>query len=276
MNLQKAMQSCPDLEECAAAIHGVVNTALLHNSLKIMEGKSGGGFYAQYVFDNSCGKGYIRLLLQYPDGAVVPVPLCKNLCRLATDKNGGVETAPEMYHEEMEAFFRNSTKLKRPLITPKIKEAVMYSSKQDYSKFAKYERPDFTIPMGVIWKRIIELWEELPIITTNKAVDIEDIYLSLLTVGLNKAEKDEQFADKQGVYLTRAEIEDVVLEFGATFNDIRRVFENRNLWMKDSNTAGYQYSKRVSGKLERFYKLRKVRANEKVEINDKFCMKYTE
>ncbi len=274
MNLT-VIQSCPDLEECAAAIHGVINTALLHNSLKIMEGKSGGGFFAQYVFDNSCGKGYIRLLLQYPDGAVVPVPLCKNLCRLATDDNDGVETVPERYPKEFGRTL-GGTIIKGSFVTPMVKGGVENSSYKDYSRFIKYERPDFKIPMDVIWKRIIELWEELPIITTNKAVDIEEIYMSLLTVGLDKAERDKQFADMHGVYLTRAEIEDTVLEFGATFNDIRRVFENRNLWLKDSNTAGYQYTKRVSGKLERFYKLRKVRANEKVQVEEKYCMEYTE
>lgn len=276
MTLMKAMQSCPELEKCSAAIHGAVNTALLHNSLKIMEGKFGGGFYARYVFDNNFGTGYIQLLLQYPkDGAVVPVPLCKNLCRLATDENSGVEEVPERYPQEFGRTL-GGTIIKGSFVTPAVKGGVANSSYKDFSRFIKYERPDFPIPMGVIWKRIVELWEELPIVTTNKFVDIEDIYLSLLTIGLNKAEEDEQYDDTQGVYLTRAEIEETVLEFGARFNDIRRIFEDRNLWLKDSNTAGYQYSKRVNGKLKRFYKLRKVRANEKVQVEEKYCMEYTE
>lgn len=270
-----AIQSCPDLEECAAAIHGAVNTALLHNSLKIMEGKFGGGFYARYIFDNNYGTGYIQLLLQYPDGAVVPVPLCKNMCKIATDENAGVETAVEKPHRIGKIDVYYSTE-KCKIITPKVKEGVEYSSYIDYFKFIKYERPDFPIPMKIIWERIVELWEQLPTTRINKVIDVEDVYISLFAVGQNKAETDEVFADTQGVFLTKEEIEEVAFEYGYDFKDIRRIFENRNLWVKDSNTAGYQYSKRVNGKLKRFYKLRKVRANEKVQVEEKYCMEYTE
>lgn len=57
----------------------VFNQGMLANSLKIMSGKQGGDFYVNYRFDKMNGFGFLQLMLEYPDGDVFAVPLCKNV-----------------------------------------------------------------------------------------------------------------------------------------------------------------------------------------------------
>ena len=255
-----------------------VNTLLLEGSCKIMEGKYGGGFYARYRFDKGRGNGFIELLLQYPDNTVVPVPLCKNVCRITDTDGDGIGTAKPIVPNELQTIFqleeKNGKKLRE--IIPSMKDAVSHSSQKDYEQFVKYERPDFPIPIKVIWKRIIEHWEQLPIKTWNCDGVLDDVYSSLIAVGENKVEENSQFADNTGVYLTKDEIEDVIESFGVDFKNIRKIFEIRNLWIKDSATAGYQFTKKINGKNQRFYKLRKIGVDSKVAVKTDFCIGYTE
>lgn len=64
---------------------------------------------------------------------------------------------------------------------------------------------------------------------------------------------------------------------GYDFLTIRNVFESRKLWKKDRNPLEYQYSKKINGKVERFYALKKI--NEQCaskKINEEFSIDYTE
>lgn len=252
-----------------------VNRGLLNDSIKIMSGRYGGGFYAKYLFDENRGTGFIQLILEYPDGAIIPILLCKNVCRIAELDSDGVGTAKIQIPGEIKSYFELD-KGKRKDITPSIESGIAYSSEDDYSRFVKYERPDFPIPMAVIWNQIMKLWTKLPITSWSKEIVLEDVYQSLLDIGERKAEKDEKFWDADGVFLTRDEINDVVKGMGYDFNDVRRIFEMRQLWLKDKGSLGYQYSKRINQKLERFYKLRKVEALNKISVNNKFEIEYSE
>lgn len=263
-------------EDFEERLHCTVNRGLLDKSIRIMNGAHGGAFFAKYLFDSSRGIGFIQLILQYPDGVLVPLLLCKNICKLAEVEGSCVGTVPIPIPGEIDFLFRADSR-KRKMITPNIKTGITYNSVTEYSEFVQYERPDFSIPMNVIWKRIVELWEKLPITTWNKDVVVDDIYAELLAIGEEKAEENPIFQDAEGVFLTRAEIEGAIQELGyGSFNDLRRMFEIRGLWIKDRATLGYQYSKKVDGKMCRFYKLRKVSQASKVSIEEKYCIEYTE
>lgn len=244
---------------------------LLNGSVKIMDGENGGGFYAKYNFEANTGKGYIALLLEYPDGAVVCVPMCKNVCRDVRVEGNVIGKWAKPLHPEI--CFLTGPQFEAEKYHPAGKGE---GSKADYESFIKYERPDFKIPIKTIWEQISKLWEKLPISTYHQAFAMEDIYEMLLEVGESKAEENEIYKDETGVYLTKGEIEEVVGYTGYDFHSIRRMFEDRDLWIKDKGSAGYQFSKKIDGKKVRFYKLRKLSDRDTVNINMEYCMKYTE
>lgn len=244
---------------------------LLEGSLKIMEGENGGAFYAKYEFDAQTGIGCIILLLEYPDGAVVGIPLCKNVCREISVEGNVIgkwaapiqkelrfSVGPQFYPEKHHRAGQGG------------------GSKADYESFIKYERPDFKIPIKNIWSRICYLWNKLPITTCYQGVTLEEVYSMLLEIGESKAEENEVYKDDTGVYLTKSEIQEVGNYMGIDFVDIRRIFENRNLWIKDKGSSGYQFSKKIDGKKQNFYKLRKISGNEEVHINKEHCIAYQE
>lgn len=247
----------------------VFNRRMLANSLKIMNGKFGGGFYVNYQFDKNNGFGFIKLILEYPDGDVFAIPVCKNVCKpIETDEErNGVAKAKEVVSVDAPPHIRNNSKE----IIPNISD-MKYYAKSD--AFVKYERPDFPIPIEVIWKRIAELWEKIPIENWCYSFTYEEVYAALLDIGESK---DEQYREDAYVLLTRKEIEEVTEEMGYDFLAIRNVFEGRKLWKRDKNSLGYQFSKKINGKVERFYALKKISAVEKKEnVNVDFVMEYTE
>ena len=250
-------------------IKNFLSRRLLNGSVKIMDGANGGGFYAKYNFDANTGKGYIALLLEYPDGAVVCVPMCNNVCREVSVEGS---TIGKWAEPVVVGYFSRDL-----YDEPKVHRAGKGGgSKADYDSFVKYERPDFKIPIKTIWGQIRRSWEKLPITTYHQAFVLDDVYKVLLELGESKAEENAVYQDETGVYLTRAEIEEAVNCMGYDFLGIRELFERRSLWIKDKGSAGYQFSKKIDGKKVHFYKLRKVSGSEEIAVNTEFCMKYTE
>lgn len=247
----------------------VFNRGMLANSLKIMSGKQGGGFYVNYRFDKMNGFGFLQLMLEYPDGDVFAVPLCKNVGKpIETDEErNGVAKAKEKLLLEAPPQMRNNPRE----IIPSISGMGAYVQKDS---FVQYERPDFPIPFEVIWKRIAALWEKIPIEVWCGSFTYAEVYQALLEVGENK---NEQYQDEACVLLKRAEIEPVVEDMGYDFLTIRNVFESRHLWKKDRNSLGYQFSKKINGKVERFYALKKMPTLERAEkINTEYAIEYTD
>lgn len=239
------------------------NRGMLENTIKIMSGKFGGGFYVNYQFDKMNGMGFLKLILEYPDGDVFAIPMCKNVGKPIEEEQDGVGTAKEILGPDAPSF------MKRREIAPQISD-MKYYAKRD--AFIKFERPDFPIPIDVIWRRIAELWERIPVDTWCGTFTYGEVYQALLDVGEGKA---EQYRDDACVLLTRKEIEEVVADMGYDFLTIRNVFEGRHLWKKDRSSMGYQYSKKINGKVERFYALKKIVAVERREkVNEEFAIDY--
>lgn len=250
------------------AVH-LFNHGMLANFLKIMSGKQGGGFYVNYRFDKMNGFGFLQLILEYPDGDVFAVPLCKNVSKpIETDEErNGVAKAKYPITSETSIGLRNNP----PLIIPSISSRGGYVQKDS---FVQYERPDFPIPFEVIWKRIAALWEKIPIEVWCGSFTYAKVYQALLEVGENKT---EQYQDEVCVLLKREEIEPVAEEMGYDFLTIRNVFENIHLWKKDRNSLGYQFSKKINGKVERFYALKKMPTLERTEkINTEYEIEFTD
>lgn len=244
------------------------NSGLLENSLKIMSGKFGGGFYISYRFNRMNGFGCLKLIFQYPDGNVFAIPVCKNVGKPidTEDEKNGVGTALKEVGPDAPPYIRNSRKKIAPQIS-----SMKYYVKSD--AFIQYERPDFPIPIKEIWKRIAELWEKIPIENWCGKFSPAEVYQALLEVGESKA---EPYKEEAVVLLTRSEIEKVAEEMGYDFLEIRNEFESRKLWKKDRNSLGYQYSKKINGKVERFYALKKINTEQQVTINEEYAIEYTE
>lgn len=244
---------------------------MLERSLKIMNGEKGGGFYVKYKFLANSGIGYIELLLEYPDGVVVAIPLCKNVCREVNEEGNVIGKWEKPYHQEL-TFYGIQKYEEKKHHAP----GNGGGTKNDYDSFIKYERPDFKIPIQIIWDRICKLWEILPIVTQHEAFVLEDIYLRLLDYGIAKAEENDIFKDEESVFLTSSEIKELLSDTEFEFSDIRRLFDNRNLWIKDKGTAGFQFSKKIDGKKQHFYRLRKINTNEEISINTEYCTDFQE
>lgn len=257
-----------DDEKLINAAH-VFNRGMLTNSIKIMSGKRGGGFYVNYRFDKMNGFGFLQLMLEYPDGDVFAVPLCKNVGKIIeTDhERNGVARAKEKLPWDASTHMRNNPRE----IIPSISDMGYYVEKDS---LVQYERPDFPIPFDVIWKRIAALWEKIPIEVWCGSFTYGEVYQALLEVGENKTEQSQ---DEVCVLLKREEIELVAEEMGYDFLTIRNVFESRHLWKKDRNSLGYQFSKKINGKVERFYALKKMPTLEhKEKINTEYAIEYTD
>lgn len=66
-----------------------VQTGVLSNALKLMEGKYGGAFYVRYICDTGRGCGWLQLIIEYPTGMVQTHLLCKNVCKVSSyDEDG--------------------------------------------------------------------------------------------------------------------------------------------------------------------------------------------
>lgn len=249
-----------------------INQGLISNALKIMDGKFGGAFYASFLFDSCKGYGWIKLVLEYPDGTLVAIFLCKNICRISNLDGECVETAKQITVYPKGEYLPILNGQKIPTIIPKLEDSMRYGG---FDKFACYERPDFPIPMEVIWYRIVKLWEKIPIERWDGRYNVEDVYRSLIEVGEAKALKNEEFASARCVYLTKCEIEEVIGTMGYEFNNIRTLFDFRNLWLKDKNAMGYQKTKKIDGKNERFYALKKSFTDGYIKPNEEYAIPYT-
>ncbi len=246
---------------------------MLSDSIKLMDGKYGGGFYINYQFSSNSGKGFLQMIFLYPDGEIHAIPLCKNVCKEIVNEEfaDGVGNVKGVLPKEALLPLK-PTKL--PDIIPHILNSLSYG---DYDAFQKYERPDYPIPMKVLWSRIIELWHSIPIVKCCESFSYEEVYRELIEVGEEKVATNEALKDSTCVFLTREEIEKVADDMGYSFLIIRNVFERRRLWKKDSNTMGYQYSKKIAGKSIRFYALKKVIPEKNYNApNEEFSIAYAD
>lgn len=131
--------------EATGTINGTIDvlrvqTGVLNNALKLMEGKYGGAFYVRYICDTGRGCGWLQLIIEYPTGMVQTHLLCKNVCKVSSyDEDGLGEVEGISYQHkpsgEMAVY--------KPHITDSLRSGF-------YDLMRVYERPNMPIPMRVL------------------------------------------------------------------------------------------------------------------------------
>lgn len=212
----------------------------LRNSLKLMDGKYGGGFYVRFVQDSVQKYGWLELLIAYPDGSVKSVMLYKNAFRQTDTDSSGV------YHP-----------------TEQEKRARKYDDNDDYIgcdfKFAMdYEAPNMPIPSKVIWDRIRENYHEIPITKIVNVSSLETVYLEMASLAVNCAKRKEfAFMDTDECFFVATEdFRIIAVRNGWRQKDLKVEFDKAGLFIKDK-TGGYQKSKKVNEKHLHYYVLKK-------------------
>lgn len=223
-----------------------VQTGVLSNALKLMEGKYGGAFYVRYICDTGRGCGWLQLIIEYPTGMVQTQLLCKNVCKVSSyDEDGLGEVEGISYQHKPDGEMA----VYKPHITDSMRSGF-------YDSLGVYERPNMPIPMRVLWQRIVENYAEIPVVELTIKSSLQDVYEALIEYGDDIVQRDVTRLGNGYVLLTKSEVEKIVTEMGYTLQEVRTEFALRGLWVTDKNSGGYQKTRKVDKKNCRFYALK--------------------
>lgn len=150
-----------------------VQTGVLSNALKLMEGKYGGAFYVRYICDTGRGCGWLQLIIEYPTGMVQTQLLCKNVCKVSSYEEDGLgEVEGTSYQHKPDGEMA----VYKPHITDSMRSGF-------YDSLRVYERPNMPIPMRVLWQRIVENYAEIPVWELTVKSSLQDVYNALIEYG---------------------------------------------------------------------------------------------
>lgn len=223
-----------------------VQTGVLSNALKLMEGKYGGAFYVRYICDTGRGCGWLQLIIEYPTGMVQTQLLCKNVCKVSTYEENGLGEVEGISYDR---YIRGEKTVYKPHITDSMRSGF-------YDSMRVYERPNMPIPMRVLWQRIVENYAEIPVLELTVKSSLQDVYNALIEYGEDYIQRDISRLGNGYVLLTKSEVEDTVSKLGYSLQEVRTEFALRGLWVTDKNTGGYQKTRKVDKKNCRFYALK--------------------
>lgn len=230
-----------------------VQTGVLNNALKLMDGKYGGAFYVRYICDTGRGCGWLQLIIKYPTGMVLTQLLCKNICKISSYEEDGLG--------EVEGIsYQHKTDGEMAVYKPHITDSMRSGF---YDSLRVYERPNMPIPMRVLWQRVVENYAEIPVVELAIKSSIQDVYEALKNYGDDIVQRDVTRLGNGYVLLTKTEVEQIVTEMGYSMQEVRTEFALRGLWVTDKNTGGYQKTRKVDKKNCRFYALKTELPSEK-------------
>lgn len=221
-------------------------TGLLDNTLKLMDGKFGGGFYVRYIYDIGRGCGWLQLLIEYPTGTVQTQLLCKNVCKATSYEEDGLGEVEGISYDRL---CSGEKTIFKPHLADSLRNGL-------YDIVRVYERPDMPIPMKAIWQRIVENNADIPVMELSVKCSLQDVYDALIERAETLIERDISRIGKGCVLLTKKEVEDTVSELGYSLQEIRTEFAVRGLWVTDKNSGSYQKTKKLNGATKRFYALK--------------------
>lgn len=230
-----------------------VQTGVLNNALKLMEGKYGGAFYVRYICDTGRGCGWLQLIIEYPTGMVQTQLLCKNVCKVSNYEEDGLGAVEGISYDR---YIRGEKTVYKPHITDSMRSGF-------YDSLRVYERPNMPIPMRVLWQRIVENYAEIPVVELTIKSSLQDVYEALRDYGDDMIQRDVTRLGNGYVLLTKTEVELIVTEMGYSLQEVRTEFALRSLWVTDKNTGGYQKTRKVDKKNRRFYALKTELPSEK-------------
>lgn len=246
---------------------------LINGSLQIMKGRYGGGFYVKFLQDKGSKKGWLQLIICYPNNTCKSVILCKNVFKLTDvedDNLGKVQTK-----------FGNSV----TEITPKVFDSLEYG---DYRILEQYEAPNMPIPAKALWKQIIDNYPKIPVVEIYQSEDIAGIYWELYRIANEAANSNnflETYRENEVRFLVTAdEMKNVATENGMSLAQLRTELNLLGLLIKDKGSTAengkrynsYQLTKKINGVNQRFYALKKnVKAVEN-KIDTTCAVEFTE
>ena len=207
-------------------------------ALKLMEGKFGGEFLVRYLYDVSTSVGWLQLIIVYPFGAVKKVLLKKNAACRAVWGQTGVETIGQGRDEFAPTRLYGRYSAPNGLLT-------------------EYETPNMPIPFKVLWGKIVDNYEQIPIVPVRVCATFRDVYDALIEVGEEKIGQNDKLANESYVLLTRREIAETAEEFGTDFLSVRAEFASRGWWEIDRNAKGFQKSVKIGGVKKNLYALKR-------------------
>lgn len=241
MGLKPGGLSDKEHEDISNAIPKLTDsTQVTKDSLKLMDGKYGGGFYVRYLQDDVKKYGWLNLIIVYPDKSYKSILLFKNVFRQTDTETNGV-------------YISDNTKVKKGHYRE------MFSDHSDWKLMLQYETPNMPIPSPVIWKLITENYVRIPIIKLHQTAPLEHIYLELWHRAAEYAKNPAlQFMDTADrFFVPKSDFEQVSKENGWQVNDVKTELDVLGILIRDKAPGSYQYSKRIQGELVRFYVLRK-------------------
>lgn len=228
-------------KEREASIQVSASRNLLNQDcLKLMKGKCGGGFYTRYLQDDTTKIGWLQLVIEYPDDTCKAVTLYKNAFREATfDSDGFLQNEKSSNARCVTEW--DTGKLGNPYI------------------LEKYASPNMPIPGQVLWDKIRENYENIPVVKINQTSPLEEVYQELIEAAgeLSKTNGNEFMKKEDRCYIPKDLFDKIAEENKFNADDLKNNFDLMGLLVKDKGTKGFQYSKRVDGVKQRYYVLRK-------------------
>lgn len=212
----------------------------IKGSLKIMDGRYGGGFFARYIINTGNMYSWLNLVIVYPDGLAKNIVLYKNYFKETDVESGdGVCTAtPEK---------------KRSNLVWDIGDGDL----RNFVQFPQYETPAMPIPAEALWERLCKNKRRIPYVYLHGASTTREIYEALKAAATELSmEYEKGFMVSSDRFLVEKPLfEEIVKEHGRIVCQIRTEFDMLDLFFKDKG-KGYQFTKKVNGENKRFYAIR--------------------
>ena len=186
---------------------------MIQDSLKLMSGKFGGGFYIRYIQDDVKKIGWLQLILRYEDESYKTVILYKNSFKETSTENDGI------YNETKPKNNKDSKYI--------ISWDGFTGSNTDWYMLEKYSSPNMPIPGKILWKLIHKNYESIPIVKIHKTLSIEGMYYEMakLAIAYSKMQDYSFMNDKDRYFIPDYAFKKLALENNYTLNDIRCSFD---------------------------------------------------
>lgn len=229
---------------------------VLRNTLKLMNGKNGGGFYVRFLLDAASKQGWLELLIEYPDGSVKNVTMFKNAFRQTDTDSCGVYRGAES---------------KRYRTGDPLDENYNYE-KCDFDFAENFSTPTMPIPSKRLWDLIYENYEKIPITLIHKTRSLDAVYMEMAVLAATYAQGvGLAFMDSETHFcVTAADFRAIAENSEWRVSDLRVEFDKLGLFAKD-RAGGYQKSKKVNGRHLHFYVIKKqipVAGGDIIELED--------
>jgi len=216
----------------------------IRNTIKIMNGLKGGGFYVKYIMDMGTCYTWLNLIIVYPDGAYKSIILYKNYLKEADieNSNGVYTPSPNTSKKGYTRIYWDSDE-----------------RLEHYSSLKQYETSQMPIPANVIWKRIFCNSSKIPVVKMNQTATLDQLVAELREWAKEASNRENQgfMDDANRSYIDAEDFRKIVESNGWRVSQARIELDMQGLFEKDSGTKGYQKTKRVGTEIKRFYVIRK-------------------